>query len=598
MAAAAAADAGAGAASAPVRLRDAEGSAWEAPPPARGLLGDPAAISVPWWVWRVTVDAIGASADAVHLNVGSNLLTLPNMPAGGDGGADGAAGAADAGGGGEHVSSVRLLREEPLRRLLPGLEPYEVSQLSLLLFAVGFFFALQTEAPRLLAVPLLAAVPIGRVCPELALLLRPGSFGGDGARLRRTLTNALACLAAVVLAFLLVAVFRRLGGSDVPPGGEWERSRPSYGRSSSWPARDLPLRGPATGLSAGAAAEECLAFGGVDCTTALADWALAPDPADPDSAHPLGVCTLLVDTDGPCSDFCASRGKRCVRASDDEGTGRCILQEGGHARQTLEGRGCLQSWRTQICVCAAPVSDPPRAPPAPPPPPPARPGAPGREVWESSSPHQAARASQESPPEEPPLPPVQWVQPCFLKDSWYEPKNMPGQGRTVTQTAEQCQRRCARTLGCARFSWWADGGCHLQEFISTRRASQPGLSLAGPADCQDEAELYALIGGDLSALPPSPLPPPPKPPPPPPPPRREPPPPQRSLPQRRPERWQEEPRVSDGASATDRLGGDGQREPRPSPLGEASPWLVVLIFLAFVYLASSGLLEGPARGAA
>ena len=43
------------------------------------------------------------------------------------------------------------------------------------------------------------------------------------------------------------------------------------------------------------------------------------------------------------------------------------------------------------------------------------------------------------------------------------PLDMAGQKRTVTDSAGACQDRCLNTEGCSYFSWWADGGCHIQD---------------------------------------------------------------------------------------------------------------------------------------
>merc|ERR1712088_506709 len=52
---------------------------------------------------------------------------------------------------------------------------------------------------------------------------------------------------------------------------------------------------------------------------------------------------------------------------------------------------------------------------------------------------------------------------CIEVDGKYMPLDMPGQKRTVTDSASACQDRCLNTEGCSYFSWWNDGGCHLQD---------------------------------------------------------------------------------------------------------------------------------------
>lgn len=89
------------------------------------------------------------------------------------------------------------------------------------------------------------------------------------------------------------------------------------------------------------------------------------------------------------------------------------------------------------------------------------------------------------------------ISPCFLGESRYEPLNMPGQGRTRVRNPEECQARCARTPGCAYFSMMTTHnglkGCHLQEYRA-RLIRAPSGSVAGPADCDQEALLASALG--------------------------------------------------------------------------------------------------------
>jgi len=67
---------------------------------------------------------------------------------------------------------------------------------------------------------------------------------------------------------------------------------------------------------------------------------------------------------------------------------------------------------------------------------------------------------------------------CFEDGVHYEPVDMNGQSRTSEATANACQQRCASVTGCAHFSWWRDGGCHLQDSNATRqqnRAARAGI---------------------------------------------------------------------------------------------------------------------------
>jgi len=53
----------------------------------------------------------------------------------------------------------------------------------------------------------------------------------------------------------------------------------------------------------------------------------------------------------------------------------------------------------------------------------------------------------------------------FESNQKYLPINMPGltKNRTKVDTATECQKRCVSVSGCAHFSFWPDGGCHLQD---------------------------------------------------------------------------------------------------------------------------------------
>jgi len=73
---------------------------------------------------------------------------------------------------------------------------------------------------------------------------------------------------------------------------------------------------------------------------------------------------------------------------------------------------------------------------------------------------------------------------CFESNRKYHPTNMLGQGRTVVNSPAECQRRCDSVNGCAHFSFWRDGGCHLQD--SAVYAQVAGGVTAGPPNCQGE----------------------------------------------------------------------------------------------------------------
>ena len=72
---------------------------------------------------------------------------------------------------------------------------------------------------------------------------------------------------------------------------------------------------------------------------------------DMSSYSPTDVCTMLVSTSGStCGDYCASQGRVCMHAQDNDGG--CALAA-AHDRQTTVNNGCDQTWGDQICGCGA-----------------------------------------------------------------------------------------------------------------------------------------------------------------------------------------------------------------------------------------------------
>jgi len=63
----------------------------------------------------------------------------------------------------------------------------------------------------------------------------------------------------------------------------------------------------------------------------------------------------------------------------------------------------------------------------------------------------------------------------------YDPIDYGVNGRTVTQDAHDCARRCELTPDCIGSSWWSDGGCHL----STYGARLVADSWATSSECSD-----------------------------------------------------------------------------------------------------------------
>lgn len=142
---------------------------------------------------------------------------------------------------------------------------------------------------------------------------------------------------------------------------------------------------------------------------------------------------------------------------------------------------CRGQWRA-----AAP--SPGRAPPQ---------GAPKEEVWHRTSRYEVTEPEDWiDPPEVVSSFIPEHISPCFLKDAKYEPLNMFGQGRTRVRSAADCQARCKRERGCARFTafrvqpnvFW----CHLQEYNSQLQMAHGAI--AGPDDCDQEAMMAEVLG--------------------------------------------------------------------------------------------------------
>jgi len=73
---------------------------------------------------------------------------------------------------------------------------------------------------------------------------------------------------------------------------------------------------------------------------------------------------------------------------------------------------------------------------------------------------------------------------CYESNRKYSPIDMRGEGRTFQTSAAECQRHCDSVTGCEHFSFWNDGGCHLQDSASSAQAA--GGVTAGPPNCQGE----------------------------------------------------------------------------------------------------------------
>ena len=81
---------------------------------------------------------------------------------------------------------------------------------------------------------------------------------------------------------------------------------------------------------------------------------------------------------------------------------------------------------------------------------------------------------------------------CFKSDIYYGPyDNVGSEVRSVETNAVACQARCASVSGCAYFSFWADGSCHLSSSVSTPVTKNQVL--AGPASCSGVTMLIATV---------------------------------------------------------------------------------------------------------
>lgn len=87
---------------------------------------------------------------------------------------------------------------------------------------------------------------------------------------------------------------------------------------------------------------------------------------------------------------------------------------------------------------------------------------------------------------------------CFEHDFGYEPMNMPGKERIALNSMEECHRRCKQTANCAHFTWWSDGGCHLQD-ERAKKKKQPGLT-SGPPNCKETVPRHCCFVAEQQEL--------------------------------------------------------------------------------------------------
>jgi hypothetical protein len=64
----------------------------------------------------------------------------------------------------------------------------------------------------------------------------------------------------------------------------------------------------------------------------------------------------------------------------------------------------------------------------------------------------------------------------------YHPLDMVGQTKSLEFDQESCRVRCTAVQGCEVYSYWSDGGCHLQDLSSQLVLTDPPSpsSVCGP----------------------------------------------------------------------------------------------------------------------
>jgi len=457
--------------------------------------------NVPWWVARVNVNALDLGADASYAKLRRrNPTSIAGVGRPFEGAMPLAVGtnrawidfpteesSAPTVGGDSYFRSVPVcvVRDEPMSQLKRLLKPYELAQFSVILYATCFGAAWCYDLRSIFAVPLLAAIPVVRACPDLwcARIDLQSDSSTSKRQPRNPLVVATVCVLVTWASYVILGTKWGTTHSEVRS----DTGVPGYA-----PSAHLPEARAQTSLHEGDEEEEeeqklpvqreCRELTGLDCSEYLSSWA---GPRN---------CAMLAETDGTCAAYCQRWNRTCLRACDDAGTGDCMLASGGSARQFMEAHGCLQDWATQVCVCSEPWRPPTTTT--------TTTRLPSTSTQSTTLESAATRAVA---PDDATVTGHQatlgghnpafgevMVQPCFWANVMYTPLNMPGQGRTFANSAAQCQARCFRTSGCARFTWWPDGGCHLQEYYTTKHHAMG--SVAGPSSCSDEEELANLLG--------------------------------------------------------------------------------------------------------
>lgn len=81
---------------------------------------------------------------------------------------------------------------------------------------------------------------------------------------------------------------------------------------------------------------------------------------------------------------------------------------------------------------------------------------------------------------------------CVDSEKQWEPLNMDGEDRHHEDTLEKCRTRCRQTGGCAKFTYWTDGGCHLadEDAKLVTAGYKPREAVAGEASCRTETVCF------------------------------------------------------------------------------------------------------------
>ena len=77
--------------------------------------------------------------------------------------------------------------------------------------------------------------------------------------------------------------------------------------------------------------------------------------------------------------------------------------------------------------------------------------------------------------------------------------NIPDQGRTSTSSAAECQERCAATEGCAYWSRWNNGGCHLSSVAAVQVPGSSGENVVSGTRGGGLVGATDIFGSTISA---------------------------------------------------------------------------------------------------